>query len=123
MTSNIIRKIQPIRATRKFLSAGSLNSFRETRPTLRAADLRPGAEMNQSKVVARIEEICKEFDSRVEVIGVTIARLELAKALAETEAAQQSVHLTGGTLPVELDLSTLEKLLVPEADTNPPASR
>lgn len=49
--------------------------------------------MNQSKVVARIEEICKEFDSRVEVVGVTIARLELAKALAETEAAQQSIYL------------------------------
>jgi hypothetical protein len=52
--------------------------------------------MDQHKVVTRIEEICKEFDARVEVVGLAIARLELAKALAEAEAAQQSVHWTGG---------------------------
>ena len=45
--------------------------------------------MSQSDTVKRIEEICKEFDSRVPVVGLAIARLELAKALAESEAAQQ----------------------------------
>ena len=55
--------------------------------------------MNQSEVVARIEEICKEFDSRVEVVGLAIARLELAKALAESEAAQPRVQPTPPTEP------------------------
>jgi hypothetical protein len=41
--------------------------------------------MNQSDTVKRIESICKEFDNRVEVVGLAIARLELAKALAESE--------------------------------------
>ena len=50
--------------------------------------------MNQLEVVTRIEEICEEFDSRVEVVGLAIARLELAKALAEAEAAQKDcLHL------------------------------
>jgi len=48
--------------------------------------------MNQSDVVKRIESICQEFDSRVNEVGLAIARLELAKALAECEAAQQSVQ-------------------------------
>ena len=44
--------------------------------------------MTQSEIVRRIDEICHEFDSRL-VSGVTtpVARLELAKALAETESA------------------------------------
>ena len=42
-------------------------------------------------VVKRIEEICKEFDARVIQVGLPIARLELAKALAEREAAQQTL--------------------------------
>jgi len=44
--------------------------------------------MNQSDVVKRIESICQEFDSRINEVGLAIARLELAKALAECEAAQ-----------------------------------
>jgi hypothetical protein len=40
---------------------------------------------NQSKIIKRIEQICIEFDARVEVVGLAIARLELAKALAEAE--------------------------------------
>ena len=44
--------------------------------------------MTQSGIVKRIESICDEFDSRVEEVGLAIARLELAKVLAECEAAQ-----------------------------------
>lgn len=47
--------------------------------------------MSQSDVVKRIEEICKEFDARVIEVGLPIARLELAKALAEREAAQPTL--------------------------------
>jgi hypothetical protein len=42
----------------------------------------------QSEIVKRIEEICKEFDERLALVGVKIARLELARALAKLEAAQ-----------------------------------
>lgn len=55
--------------------------------------------MSQHKVILRIEKICKEFDDRVEVVGFAIARLELAKALAESEAAQQTYALDGATCP------------------------
>lgn len=41
--------------------------------------------MNQSKIIKRIDEICKEFDNRVAIVGIPIARLELAKALAMAE--------------------------------------
>ena len=41
---------------------------------------------SQSLTVKRIEEICKEFDDRVKKVGVPIARLELAKALALAES-------------------------------------
>ena len=49
--------------------------------------------MSQSEIVKRIEEICNEFDARLKIVGVAIARLELAKALAEYEAAQSSAQL------------------------------
>ena len=39
--------------------------------------------MTQSDL--RIESICAEFDARLEQVGVVMARLELAKALAENE--------------------------------------
>ena len=42
--------------------------------------------MNQSETVKRIESVCKEFDSRVNDVGLAIARLELAKAMVEHEA-------------------------------------
>lgn len=68
---------------------------------------------NQSEVIKRIEEICKEFDSRVEKVGLEVARTELAKALAEAESAQQhtgyvcpicgstepNIHVAGGNIP------------------------
>ena len=50
--------------------------------------------MSQSDIVKRIEEICKEFDARVIEVGLPIARLELAKALAEIEAAQHRLQRT-----------------------------
>ena len=43
----------------------------------------------QTKLIRRIEEICKEFDARVEQFGLEIARLELAKALATAESNQE----------------------------------
>lgn len=44
--------------------------------------------MTQSEIVRRIDEICHEFDSRlVSGVSTPVARLELAKALAETESA------------------------------------
>ena len=43
--------------------------------------------MNQSEIVKRIQKICEEFDCRVKVIGPFFARTEIAKALADTEAA------------------------------------
>ena len=54
--------------------------------------------MSQSDVVKRIEEICNEFDSRVETVGLAIARLELAKALAEAEAAQHQIRPSAATV-------------------------
>ena len=39
----------------------------------------------QTKIFKRIEEICGEFDARVQQVGLEVARLELAKALAENE--------------------------------------
>ena len=42
--------------------------------------------MSQSQIIKRMEEICNEFDAHSRDIGVPIARLGLAKALAETEA-------------------------------------
>jgi hypothetical protein len=33
----------------------------------------------------RVESICAEFDARLEQVGIAMARLELAKALAENE--------------------------------------
>jgi len=41
--------------------------------------------MSQEDMVKRIDEICAEFDSRVEEVGINVARLELAKTLSETE--------------------------------------
>ena len=41
--------------------------------------------MDQSEFEKRIKEICKEFDERVEDVGLAQARAELAKALAEAE--------------------------------------
>ena len=64
--------------------------------------------MNQSKVIARIEEICNEFDERVKVVGLVIARLELAKALAESEVAQQSVQATAETDELKEVLAQLD---------------
>lgn len=43
-----------------------------------------------TEIMKRIKEICDEFDARAEQVGIAIARLELAKALAESEANQQS---------------------------------
>jgi hypothetical protein len=43
-------------------------------------------EKQQSEIVKRTEEICNEFDKRVQLVGWVIARLELAKTLAETES-------------------------------------
>lgn len=42
--------------------------------------------MKQSETVKRIQSICEEFDSRVLQVGLAVARLELAKALADREA-------------------------------------
>ena len=39
----------------------------------------------QSDIIKRVEEICAEFDSHSAEVGVAIARLSLAKALAEAE--------------------------------------
>lgn len=39
----------------------------------------------QSETIKRIEEVCNEFDERMKSVGVAIARLELAKALVESE--------------------------------------
>jgi ElaB/YqjD/DUF883 family membrane-anchored ribosome-binding protein len=36
-------------------------------------------------IIQRIKEICEEFDCRVKVVGIAIARLEIAKALAGAE--------------------------------------
>ena len=44
--------------------------------------------MSQPDIIKRIEEICNELDDRVTKVGLTIARLELAKAFAEAESAQ-----------------------------------
>ena len=41
--------------------------------------------MTQSEIVKRIEEICGEFDGRVAKVGLAVARLELAKVVAEGE--------------------------------------
>lgn len=41
--------------------------------------------MKERNIEIRILQICDEFDARVEAVGVLIARLELAKALAEAE--------------------------------------
>jgi translation initiation factor IF-3 len=43
------------------------------------------------QTIQRIEEICQEFDSRLPEVGLAIARLELAKALAEAEKASPDV--------------------------------
>lgn len=40
---------------------------------------------NQSKIVKRIESICAEADHRFDAVGWLVARLEMAKALAESE--------------------------------------
>ena len=55
--------------------------------------------------------------------ATVINKLQRIIELLEAQAAQQSVHLTGGILPAEIDLSTLEQLLANEADTTPPASK
>ena len=39
-------------------------------------------------LVKRVEEICREFDDRLEDVGLLFARLELAKALAEAEISR-----------------------------------
>ena len=46
--------------------------------------------MKQSDIVKRIKSICDEFHSRVIEVGSVIAHLELAKALAECEAAHKA---------------------------------
>ena len=53
--------------------------------------------MSQSSVVKRIEEICHEFDIRLETVSVAVARLELAKALAESEV-RATEHCGGAAL-------------------------
>jgi len=57
--------------------------------------------MNKSDVIKRIESICQEFDSRVEGVGLAIARLELAKVLAECESTQQNAQLTAEGVKTE----------------------
>ena len=49
---------------------------------------------NESKREKRVKEICKEFDTRVKDVGVATAGFELAVALADAGAAQQSGSLT-----------------------------
>jgi len=44
----------------------------------------------QTAMIKRIGFICGEFDSRREEVGTSIARLELAKALASCEASQSA---------------------------------
>lgn len=41
---------------------------------------------SQSRIIKRTKEICDEFDARVNTVGISFARLEIAKVLAETEA-------------------------------------
>ena len=50
------------------------------------------AQADADNLVKRVEEICKEFDDRLEEVGLPFARLELAKALAEAEIPQPTVH-------------------------------
>lgn len=53
----------------------------------------------------RVNEICREFDERAKSVGVTVARLELAEALARAEAAQHSVQPTSlGVCPHGVNL-------------------
>jgi len=41
--------------------------------------------MSQTSIIQRVNEICQEFDDRVKEVGLKVARLELAAALAEAE--------------------------------------
>ncbi len=50
----------------------------------------------QTDMIKRIESICGEFDSRMEEVGISMARLELAKALASCEASQQDASQPTG---------------------------
>jgi tellurite resistance protein len=57
----------------------------------------------------RVESICAEFDARLEQVGVAMARLELAKALAENEKTivelaelKMDYAIKGGEMLVEI---------------------
>lgn len=41
--------------------------------------------MKQTKIIKRTKELCDEFDKRAQTIGVSFARAEFAKMLAELE--------------------------------------
>lgn len=69
--------------------------------------------MLQSDVVKRIESICEEFDSRVAEVGLAIARLELAKALAENEAAQQPP--ASGATVTEYEKHSVDRIIAMQA--------
>jgi len=56
--------------------------------------------MEQTKIIERIAEICREFDGRVEDVGITFARVELAKALAEAEAENARLTAEAAWIPV-----------------------
>lgn len=47
-------------------------------------------------IVMRIKEICDEFDERAKVVGLSFARMELAKRIAELEAAQPPAAVDSG---------------------------
>jgi hypothetical protein len=58
--------------------------------------------MTQHDVIKRIESICEEFDYRAEHVDWKIARLELAKALAEEQ--EQSIQLRAENEQLKKDL-------------------
>ena len=60
--------------------------------------------ITQSDVVKRTCEIVKEFNSRVTVIGIMSAVVELAKALAENESEKEIIiGLEPGTHKVQCE--------------------
>lgn len=63
------------------------------------------AEAGQSETIKRMESICAEFDARVGMVGLSFARLELAKRFAETEA-----DLSDSTAQLVLDNETINEL-------------
>ena len=68
--------------------------------------------MDQSPIVKRIEEICREFDSRVSTVGLSFSRLELAKRLSETECAAEE----RGVAALQPTNSSSPKLPCPHLD-------